>query len=49
MLADMRAANLLRDQNTEIAGRVFALNFAFQQLRANLKDLSDRIAERTGT
>lgn len=49
VLAALRAEQLLREQNIEITGRIFALNFAFQQLRGNLKDLADRIAERTGT
>jgi len=46
VLLAMREEQLLRSQNAEIAGRVFALSFAFQQLRVNLKDLADRVTER---
>jgi uncharacterized membrane protein YccC len=49
VLLAMREEQLLRSQNAEIAGRVFALSFAFQQLRVNVKDLADRVAERVET
>ncbi len=46
VLAAMREEDLIRGQSAEIAGRIFALSFAFQQLRVNLKDLADRMTER---
>ena len=46
VLLAMRGEQLIRGQNAEIAGRIFALSFAFQQLRVNLKDFAARIAER---
>lgn len=44
----LREEQLIRTQSSETAGRVFALSFAFQQLRANIKDLAARISERAG-
>jgi len=46
VLSQLRQEQMIRTQNTEVAGRIFALSFAFQQLRQNLKDLGDRVAER---
>jgi uncharacterized membrane protein YccC len=46
VLSEMRAEKLTRDLSAEMAGRIYALSFAFQQLRANLKDLAGRISER---
>lgn len=45
-LLELREEQLIRTQSSEMAGRVFALSFAFQQLRANVKDLAGRISER---
>ena len=45
-LMELRELQLIRTQSAEMAGRVFALSFAFQQLRANVKDLVARISER---
>jgi uncharacterized membrane protein YccC len=47
VLTAFRGEDLIRDQSDEMAGRIFALSFAMQQLRTNLKDLADRVAERT--
>jgi len=44
--AAIRETQLMRGQPADIAGRIFALGFAFDQLRANLKDLAGRITER---
>jgi uncharacterized membrane protein YccC len=46
VLSVLRGEQLIRSQSAEMAGRVFALSFALQQLRADLKDLADRVAER---
>jgi uncharacterized membrane protein YccC len=42
----LRAAEMIRSQATGVASRVFAIGFAFQQMRGNLRDLADRVAER---
>jgi uncharacterized membrane protein YccC len=47
VVAGIRAEQLTRDQPTDVPGRIFALSFAFEQLRANIKDLADRVAEAT--
>ena len=49
-IAVMRSARLAQGLPTETVGRIFSLAFAFGQLRQNLQDLSDRVAElgRTG-
>lgn len=46
VLLQLREEQMIRSQNAEIAGRIFALSFAFQQLRQNLGDLADRVTER---
>lgn len=42
----MRSAGALRGQSGEIVAQVYGLAFALQQLREDLRDLADRIAER---
>jgi hypothetical protein len=45
-MAALRAAEMIRSQPTDVASRVFAVGFALEQMRGNLKDLADRVAER---
>lgn len=45
-MAALRAAEMICIQETGAAARVFAVGFALEQMRANLKDLADRVAER---
>jgi len=47
-VAVLRRERLTRDLPDEAVGRVFALTFALEQLRANLLDLADRAQELTG-
>jgi hypothetical protein len=41
----LRQSGTLRELGVEEVERVFSLAFALQQLRGNLDDLADRIAE----
>ncbi len=45
-MAAIREAQVTRDQPADVAGRVFALSFGLQQLRADVIDLRDRAVER---
>jgi uncharacterized membrane protein YccC len=45
-MAALREAEAIRQQPTEIAGRVFALSFGLEQIRADLIDLRNRAVER---
>ena len=47
-IAAMRRSGALREQSGETVTQVYGLVFALQQLRENLRDLADRIAEREG-
>ncbi|HEX7200937.1 MAG TPA: FUSC family protein [Dongiaceae bacterium] len=47
-IAAMRRSGALREQSGETVAQVYGLVFALQQLRENLRDLADRIAEREG-
>ncbi|HYM04258.1 MAG TPA: FUSC family protein, partial [Stellaceae bacterium] len=44
-MADVRRMGLTRDLPTEDAGRIFALGFAFEELRRDLDDLASRTGE----
>jgi uncharacterized membrane protein YccC len=45
----VRRAGLTRELPDEAVGRMFSLTFALDQLRLNLRDLSDRAAEMAGS
>jgi uncharacterized membrane protein YccC len=45
-VAALRRAGALRDLGVEAVGRTFSLAFTLRQMRENLGDLADRIAER---
>jgi uncharacterized membrane protein YccC len=45
-IADMRKLAALRELSGEAVAQVYGLAFALRQLRENLRDLADRIAER---
>ena len=47
-IAAMRRSGALREHSGETVAQVYGLVFAVQQLRENLRDLADRIAERAG-
>jgi uncharacterized membrane protein YccC len=47
-IAAMRRSGALREHSGETVAQVYGLVFALQQLRENLRDLADRIAEREG-
>ena len=42
----MRQSGALREQSGEVVAQIYGLTFALQQLRENLGDLAERIAER---
>ena len=42
----MRQSGALREQSGEAVAQIYGLTFALQQLRENLGDLAERIAER---
>jgi len=44
-MAELRRAHATQDQPGEAVGRLFALGFAFEQLRRDFKDLSSRAGE----
>jgi uncharacterized membrane protein YccC len=47
-MAELRRAQLTRDLPAEEAGRIFALGFALEQLRSDLRDLANRAGELGG-
>ena len=42
----MRQSGVLREQSSEAVAQIYGLTFALQQLRENLGDLAERVAER---
>ena len=44
-VAALRQEGLLRGLPGEMVGRIFALGFALEQLRRNLKDLNQRVTD----
>jgi hypothetical protein len=42
----MRQSGALREQSSEVVAQIYGLTFALQQLRENLGDLAERVAER---
>ena len=42
----MRQSGALREQSGEVVAQIYGLTFALQQLRENLGDLAERVAER---
>lgn len=44
-VAVLRQEGLMRDLPSEVLERIFALGFALEQLRRNLKDLSQRVTD----
>jgi uncharacterized membrane protein YccC len=44
-MAELRRSHATQDQPSDAVGRLFALGFAFEQLRRDLKDLSSRASE----
>jgi uncharacterized membrane protein YccC len=45
-VAAMRQSGALREQSGEVVAQIYGLAFALQQLRENLGDLAERVAER---